>query len=136
MFVTFAVAVPLPLVTVQTCAGFDGWVRTVTLYVLFLAMGEFSAKGPLPVTGVLLLPLFCSTSPVPARPETVPPMEYVVAPLFPPPPPHATRVAVTMSEMTSAQYPFARHTPSFLIALPLCDIPMFSRRYSRMAQNE
>ena len=30
-FVTLAVAVPLPLVTAQVCAGLEGCVRTVTL---------------------------------------------------------------------------------------------------------
>jgi hypothetical protein len=74
--VTFAVAVPVPLATVQVCAGPVGWVRTVTLYVLPLAIAVLKVNVPLAVIVRLSPALSCSTSPVPVSPVTVPPMEY------------------------------------------------------------
>ena len=61
-----------------------------------MATGLVRANGPFAVTGLLLAPLFCKTSPVPARPETVPPRERRVAELFPAPPPQANRVSEMM----------------------------------------
>jgi hypothetical protein len=73
--VTFALAVPLPFVTTQFCAGFEGCVRTVTLYAAPLAMAVVNVKVVAPaLTDKLLPPLSCNTSPVPVRPETLPPM--------------------------------------------------------------
>jgi len=78
--VTFAVAVPLPLVTAQVSAGLDGCVRTVTLYVPPLGIGVLNVKAvAAEATATLLLLLSCSTKPEPERPEIVPPIVYVVA---------------------------------------------------------
>jgi len=63
-FVTFAVAVPLPLVTAQVSAGLDGCVRTVTLYVPPLGIGVLNVKAvAAEATATLLLLLSCSTKP-------------------------------------------------------------------------
>ena len=75
MFVTFALAVPLPLVTAQVSAGLEGCVRTVTLYVPPLGIGVLNANDVAPdATARLFPPLSCSTSPEPERPEIVPPI--------------------------------------------------------------
>src|SRR5579862_250763 len=79
--VTFAVAVPLPLLIAHTCVGLDGWVSTATAYAPPLATAVLKVKVVAPaLTERLLPPLFCSTSPLPVRPETVPPTVYVVEP--------------------------------------------------------
>src|SRR5579863_1988371 len=66
-------AVPLaPLVTAQVWAGFDGWVRTVTVYMSPLRMEFGKVKAPFEVIVRLLPLLYCSTRPVPFRPETAP----------------------------------------------------------------
>src|SRR5215469_49611 len=80
---TLAVAVPVPFVTVQFCAGLLGCVDTVTLYPPLTAVTN--VKGPLPLIVRVSEPLFCSTNPVPVSPVTVPPIVKVVG--FPPPPP-------------------------------------------------
>src|SRR6516164_3527050 len=80
---TLAVAVPVPFVTVQFCAGLLGCVDTVTLYPPLTAVTN--VKGPFPLIVRVSEPLFCSTNPVPLSPVTVPPIVKVVA--FPPPPP-------------------------------------------------
>src|SRR6266446_1189521 len=77
MLPTFAAAVPLPLVTVQVCAGLVGWTFTVTRYVLPMVIAVLNVKEPLVATARLSAPLFCRTSPVPTRPTTFPPMETV-----------------------------------------------------------
>ena len=43
--VTFVVTVPVPFTTVQTCAGFEGWVRTVTAYVAAGIKQDPNVKG-------------------------------------------------------------------------------------------
>ncbi len=77
MPVTFAKAVPLPMVTTQFCAGLEGCVRTVTAYVVPLAMAVAKVKLPFALTGRLSPPLSSSTRPVPERPETATPIVYV-----------------------------------------------------------
>src|SRR5713101_4806442 len=77
MLPTFAEAVPVPLVTVQVCAGLVGCVLTVARYVAPRGMAVLNVKGPLTATERLSPPLFCRTSPVPSRPTTFPPMETV-----------------------------------------------------------
>src|SRR6267142_1358010 len=77
MLPTFAEAVPLPLVTVQVCAGLFGWTFTVTRYVLPMVIAVLNVKEPLVATARVSAPLFCRTSPVPARPKTLRPMETV-----------------------------------------------------------
>jgi hypothetical protein len=71
-FVTLALALPLPLVTVQF--WLVGWVSTVTLYAVLLATGFEKVKPPFAPTGRLLPSLTCKTSPVPMSRETVPPI--------------------------------------------------------------
>jgi hypothetical protein len=71
--VTFAIAVPLPLETVQVCP--EGWLDTVTAY----AEPEFTTDEKandvaLAATLRLLPPLFCNVSPEPVSPLTVPPI--------------------------------------------------------------
>src|SRR3981081_1276634 len=73
-FVTLAVAVPLPLTTVQVCDGLEGGVATVTLKALPVATGVGKVKVPLAVIERLSPVLFCRTIPVPVSPVTVPPM--------------------------------------------------------------
>ncbi len=73
--VTLALAtVPLPLATTQVCAGPVGCASTVTAYALPVAIGVEKVNEPLAVTARLFPPLSWSTRPVPARPETVPPI--------------------------------------------------------------
>jgi hypothetical protein len=86
-FVTVAVAVPLPLTTVQVCAGLEGAVATVTLKALPLATGVGKVKGPLAEIVRLSPVLFCRTIPVPVIPLTVPPMVKLPEPPDPPDPP-------------------------------------------------
>src|SRR5579863_9867288 len=64
--------------TTQFCAGLEGCVRTVTLYAPPLLTAVLKVKLPLVVMERLSPPLSCNTSPVPERPETVPPMVNVV----------------------------------------------------------
>src|SRR5216684_3305917 len=64
-------------VTVQVCAGLVGWTFTVTRYGLPMVTAVLNVKEPLVATARLSLPLFCSTSPVPSRPTTFPPIETV-----------------------------------------------------------
>src|SRR5580704_11148970 len=78
--VTLAVAVPLPLATVQVCAGVEGAVRTETLYGIPVAILVVNVKGPAAAMARLFPPLSSKTSPVPARPVTVPPMVKVPEP--------------------------------------------------------
>jgi hypothetical protein len=69
--VTLAVAVPLPLVTVQLWP--TGWVSTVTLYAPPLATAVEKVKLVAFALTVRLSPLLsCNTSPVPVSPVTVP----------------------------------------------------------------
>src|SRR5713226_7951711 len=75
--VTFAEAVPLPLVTVQVCAGPVGCVSTVTAYFAPLAREVLNVNEPLAEIERLSPPLSWRTSPVPDRPEIVPPMVKV-----------------------------------------------------------
>jgi hypothetical protein len=82
--VTFPVAVPLPFETLQFCVGLEGCVETVTLYVAPLLSGVEKVKLPLLLTEKLLPPLSCRVSPVPAKPETVPPIVYVTGGGVPP----------------------------------------------------
>src|SRR5579885_3213351 len=63
-FVTFAVAVPLPLFTVQFCVGLPGCVETVTLYVLPPATAVANVNGPFRVSLSVSVLLFCSETPV------------------------------------------------------------------------
>ncbi len=74
MPVMFALAVPPPPVTTQFCKGAEGCARTVTLYVAPLAMDVAKVKLPFAPTGRLSPLLSCKTSPVPERPDTVPPI--------------------------------------------------------------
>src|SRR5580692_6406380 len=73
-FVTLAVAVPLPFVTVQVSAGLDGCVSTVTLYGAPLLIGAVNVNLPFALMGKLLPLLSCSTRPVPESPLTLPPI--------------------------------------------------------------
>ena len=73
MFVTLAWdIVPVPPATTQLWVGLDGWANTVTWYVASLASGVAKTTGPLAVTLRSSPSLSRSTSPEPARPETVP----------------------------------------------------------------
>src|SRR5271165_6696298 len=84
--VTLAVAVPLPPVTVQVCAGFVGCVWTVTAYDPPLATALANLKVVAAAATVKLsVPLSTNTRPVPVRPEMDPPM--VNGPPVPPVPP-------------------------------------------------
>jgi hypothetical protein len=83
--VTLAVAVPLPLTTVQVCEGLEGGVATVTLKALPVATAVGKVKGPLAEIVRLSPVLFCRTIPVPVIPVTVPPM--VNGPALPEPEP-------------------------------------------------
>src|SRR6185503_14137842 len=56
----------------QDCAGPDGCVFTVTLYVAPEAIGDGKLNSPLVAIARSSPPLFCRTRPVPARPLTVP----------------------------------------------------------------
>jgi hypothetical protein len=85
--VTLAVAVPLPLTTVQVCEGLEGGVATVTLKGLPVATAVGKVKGPLAEIVRLSPVLFCRTIPVPVIPVTVPPMENGPAPPEPEPEP-------------------------------------------------
>src|SRR6266404_1116627 len=84
--VTFAVAVPVPLATLQVWVGLEGWVLIMTLYVPPLAIEVLKVKAtvPVPVTGRSSPPLSCRTRPLPLRPSTLPPM--VNGPVAPPEP--------------------------------------------------
>jgi len=71
--VTFAAAIPVPLVTVQTSAA--GWVSTVTLNGWPLVTEFVKVKLVAFALTVRLLPLLsCKTRPEPVSPVTVPPM--------------------------------------------------------------
>jgi hypothetical protein len=72
--VTFAFAVPPPLAAVHVCAGLEGWVRMVTLYVLPAVTAVEKLKLPFPLIAKLSPPLFSNTKPVPVSPDTVPPI--------------------------------------------------------------
>src|ERR1700736_1601793 len=86
----FAVDVPLPLVTVHVCAGPLGWVETVTLYGCPYGIAVLNCVVVLvPLTGRNSVP-FCSTRPVPERPETVTPIAWV-------PVVHVTATFVTLA---------------------------------------
>ena len=65
--------VPLPPVTVHVCVGEDGWVVTVTEYVLPAATGFANVTAPLALTDSGSVPLLDRIRPVPERPETVAP---------------------------------------------------------------
>jgi hypothetical protein len=85
--VTFAEAVPVPLVTVQVCAGLLGCVRTVTLYAPPLAIDVTNVNFVAAAATVKLSPaLFCKTNPVPVSPLIVPPMVKDPLPVPVPPP--------------------------------------------------
>ena len=72
--VAFAPAsVPVPLVTVQTCERLVGCVFTVTAYMEASVSGVEKANVPFAFTVMSLPPLFWSTRPLPARPDTDPP---------------------------------------------------------------
>src|SRR5580765_5616903 len=80
MFVTFDIAVPAPFSTEHCCAGAEGCVKTVTLYVPPFKMVVTNEKLPLAGTDKLSVPLFCSTIPplLPlARFTTAPEILYV-----------------------------------------------------------
>src|SRR5215470_14150224 len=64
--------VPAPCCTVQTCGGVLGGTRTCTLYVCPLATGVRNVKGPLALSAIESLPLFCKAT-VPPTNVTVPP---------------------------------------------------------------
>ena len=64
---------PLPPVTAQVWAGVVGCVCTVTVQLLALSIVCVKVKLPLAATGSTSPLLDISLSPVPARPETVPP---------------------------------------------------------------
>src|ERR1700722_12929081 len=96
MLPTLAFAVPLPSATLQTCAGFVGCVRTVTLYIVPAASAVANVNPPLAPTLKLSPPLSCSTNPLPARLTTVPPI--VKFPPGPEPPAHATCTVDTLPE--------------------------------------
>jgi hypothetical protein len=91
-FVTFAVAVPLPFVTVQVSAGLAGSVSTVTLYAPPLFTGVVNVNAPFALTGKLFPPLSCNTSPDPLSPLTLPPIVYVTVVVV-----HATATFVTFA---------------------------------------
>src|SRR4051812_33210171 len=59
--------------TVQVCHGIVDWVFTVTPYAALLETGVANVNVPSAFTERSSPPLFCSTSPEPARPVTVPP---------------------------------------------------------------
>src|ERR1035437_5839093 len=69
IFPTLAIAVPLPLVTVQVCVGDFGWVAIVTLYVVPMAMAVLKVNGLLVKIVRASPPLFCRTRPVPRSEE-------------------------------------------------------------------
>ncbi len=75
-FVTLALAVPVPFVTAHVWTGADGCVLTVTLYAPPALTAVVNEKEPLAIMLRLLPPLSCRTKPVPASPETVPPIVY------------------------------------------------------------
>src|ERR1700687_768124 len=77
MLPTLAFAVPLPLVTVQVCAGLVGWTLTLTPYALPIGSAVLNVKGPATGTVRLSPPLSCRVKPVPSKPTTWPPMEAV-----------------------------------------------------------
>ncbi len=65
--------VPPGLDMPQVCVGEEGWVSTVTRYSRPSVTAVAKVKLPLPLMVRLSPPLFCSTSPLPVRPATVPP---------------------------------------------------------------
>ena len=71
--VTLAVAVPAPSATRQVCDGLAGWVITETVYAVPLETAVAKVKLPFALTASVA-PLFPRTSPVPERPEIVPPI--------------------------------------------------------------
>src|SRR5271168_4569913 len=77
MLPTLALAVPLPLVTMQDCTGFVGFVNTVTTYMVPAVRAVGNVNPPLAVMVRLSPPLSCRTRPVPERLTTVPPMVTV-----------------------------------------------------------
>lgn len=100
--VTSADAVPDPFVTVHSCGGAVGWVRTVMAYAPVTLLAN--VKGPFAVTVRLSPPLSCNTKPVPERPETVPLMECGVVPP-PPPPPPLLGVCTPLQAETNSEVP-------------------------------
>src|SRR5262249_54979053 len=92
--VTFAEpTVPVPLPTVQVWP--DGWVFTVTAYAAPPASCVGKAKEPFAV-GVTARPPVSFSPPAPARPEPVPPTEYVAGGLVV----QVTATVVTFAEPT------------------------------------
>src|SRR5512137_1140121 len=75
--------VPVPFATVQACDGDVGWVFTVTEYALPKATGLPNANVLAPAgTARSVCPAIARTSPVPARPLTVPPTRNWLAEQF------------------------------------------------------
>lgn len=68
--------VPEPEVTTHVIAGELGCVRTVTEYDSPVAKDVANENAPFPEILKLSPPLFCSTKPEPANPDTVPEIEY------------------------------------------------------------
>ena len=101
MFVTLALPIiPVPFATVHVCDGDVGWVFTVMAYALPEAIGVPNANEVAPAgTARSACPAIESTSPVPARPLTVPPtrnwlveqltttFDTLAPPIMPVPPP-------------------------------------------------
>src|SRR4029077_6793257 len=123
--VTLALAVPLPLVTVQSCVGLLGWVLTVTAYAVPLATDVANVNVPLAVTERLSLPLSCKTRPEPVSPVTEPPI-VAVFPLLAPElapvwltPLHATSRKPT----TNRVRPFRIFVPYFMGSFAPCPWP-------------
>jgi hypothetical protein len=71
-FVTLAVAVPEPFVTVQICVGFVGCVCTVTLYAPVTAVLNVNGTVPVPLIDRVSFELSAMTNPDPVSPVTVP----------------------------------------------------------------
>ena len=69
-----ATLLPLPPVTPQVCVGLLGCVVTVTAKEPPLLMVVRKTKTPFLLIGSVSLPLSSSTNPLPASPETVPPI--------------------------------------------------------------
>ena len=93
-FVTFPDAVPVPLFTVQVCAGLVGCVRTVTAYAPPLATWVANVNDPLVATVRLSPPLSCNTTPVV---DAFSERSYTVPPIVKPDPElHETSTFVTL----------------------------------------
>ena len=93
---------PAPPVKVQVSHGVVGWVFTVTTYGDPLATAIGNSNVPLAITGSVSPPLSCSTSPLPVRPDTVPPTAYAAVT-------HETLTDVTLAVPMMPVPPVSEH---------------------------